>query len=225
MFNQESRERVSLVQLPQMRVPLSCMYSGCIQLVLTIFIYSLNVIKCYKNLPSLYQCSVAVTTFKKIRRLARTPQHHHHPDEKSLRPAAYIEGEFYARSDGFEPLDFSSSMTMPQYKRMPGAQKVSSDWGTVLTECLLPLNLTRFLVPAAGLASAKPNLQVGQATRFSRGKLLKAEWFSQVEIRLAKVSGTVSVLGLSPLLSPQDFFLGQLALRCSGFAIGQGPGY
>jgi len=27
-----------------------------------------------------------------------------------------LEEEFYARSEGFEPLDFSSSMTMPQYE-------------------------------------------------------------------------------------------------------------
>ena len=38
---------------------------------------------------------------------------------------------------------------------------------SVLTECLLLLNLTRFLVLADGLASVKPNLQVGQATRLS----------------------------------------------------------
>jgi len=47
-----------------------------------------------------------------IRRLARTPQHRHHLMRRAC-PAAYLEEEFYAKSDGFEPLDFSSSMTMP----------------------------------------------------------------------------------------------------------------
>ena len=74
-------------------------------------------------------------------------------------PAAYQEEEFYARSEGFELLDFSSFMTLPLYKMTSLDLRNLVRLGDCVDKMSSSLNLTRFRVQQ--LTQLQPSQIVG----------------------------------------------------------------